>query len=266
MQRTALAGYAVALLMVMTPNSMGQIHTTSVPENECECVSRAPVAGGCAVSCCPRILPAIAAGIHGVLNSLLPCRGCGDPCPAQPVPRVCRTSYRPCFCLPRIPIISYRRNDGCGTGCPDDCDRFETKSERGPAVGPTPAEPIPGTTEPLPPNLPKGATPPEDIHASGLKPAPNPSRETRAWRTRTTSLPRGVSQLPPASRPLPHEFETRTVVLEVPIADATTGKRLAPPSRLGPIAARRMPHSEIKHLTTTDRTKSGKPIPRNPLR
>jgi len=266
MQRTTLAGYAIALSMIMAPNSMGQIHTTSVPANECGCVSGAPVAGGCAARCCPRILPAIAKGIHGVLNSLLPCYGCGDPCPTRPVPPVCRTSYRPCFCLPLIPIISYRRNDGCGTGCLDDCDTFETISGRGSAAGPTPAEPIPGATEPLPPDLPKGATPPEDIHAPGLKPAPNPPRETRAWHTRTTSLPRGVSQLPPASTPVPHQFETRTVVLEVPIADATTGKRPAAPSRLGPIAARRMPHPEIRVIATTNHTKSGKPIPRNPLR
>lgn len=238
-----------------------------MPPADCGC-SSVPQTTDCSPApCCPRILPAIARGIHGVLNTLLPCCTCGDPCqPCRPQPR-CRMSYQPCRCLPLIPIISYRYGSDCAPGCAPGCGSDYMNMTRSRIGEPTPAQTDSWDTEQLPPDLPGTATPPEDTTPPQTRPVLNPQRAAQAWHTRTTSMPRHVSTLPLASaRPVHREFANKTVSHLTPVTRSLHTTELEAPQRFQPVAARELPKSQVSIQPTTQRTAHGNSIPDNPLR
>ncbi len=86
---------------------------------DCGCGQPAPCPQ---TSCCPPLLPTLAAGVHHVLGSLLPCacsRCCG---PIEPTCGVAaRMGGRTSCCPPLLPLFSRRFHSPCGVPC-NDCE------------------------------------------------------------------------------------------------------------------------------------------------
>lgn len=180
MRRVRNAMIAVLVLLGTAPALRAQMaHGPTGGDCGCSQEAGCDECGGCQY-----LLPALAARVHCIFDTLLPCRtGCAteDKIYQAALNRQC--FRRPC-CFPCIPLISYRRNPpcapscGCGSTSPAGGEIMEMQEMPGGLpIEPTPAlQPEPN---PIPP-------PPKPDASAGLQHWKDyQTARTSAARTRT---------------------------------------------------------------------------------